>query len=120
MASESGNFRESHFATIAAADTALDSFFTAVDTRLDAYTTQATRANGTINLIVTAEDAGGTPYDFKISVRFDTGTVAAGTALTHCQSIVTALDTFADAVEAASAFTTVIEVEADASVTMSA
>ena len=118
MARESGSYREGYFATIAAADAGFDSFVTAVDTRLAAISTQATQANGSISLSVMCEDAASEQYTFKHSVAFDTGTVAAGTALTHCQSVMTALSALATAVEGASAYTTVKTVDISASITM--
>jgi hypothetical protein len=120
MARENGSYREGYFATIAAANTAFDTFVTAVDTRLNAASGgQATQANGTITMSVMCEDGSSNQYTFKHTTVFDTGTVAAGTALTHCISIMTALDAMAVAIEAASAYTTVKTVDVTASLTMS-
>jgi len=118
MAKERGNYREGYFATVAAADAGLDTFVTAIDTRLDAIGTQAITANGTIGMNVTAENAAGDEYTHRLSVSFDTGTVTAGTALTHTIAIITALGVLATAVEGASDYTTVIEVSATANITM--
>jgi len=120
MARENGSYREGYFATIAAANTGFDSFVTAVNTRLNAASGgEATQANGTITMSVLCEDGSSNQYTFKHTVAWDTGTVAAGTALTHCISVMTALDALATAVEGASAYTSVKTVDVSATVTMS-
>jgi hypothetical protein len=120
MARESGSYREGYFATIAAGNTGYDAFVTAVNTRLNAASGgQATQASGSITMSVLCEDGSSNEYTFKHTVVFDTGTVAAGTALTHCIAVMTALGTMATAVEAASAYTTVSTVDVSASVNMS-
>ena len=118
MARESGSYREGYFATIAAADAALDTFVTAIDTRLDVIGTQAVRSYGTITMNVTAENAASEEYVHKGSITFDTGTVAAGTALTNTTTIITGLNTFMTAVEGASDYTTVTKVDVTANITM--
>jgi len=118
MARESGSYREGYFATIAAADTALDTFVTAIDTRLDAIGTQAVSSSGTITMNVTAEDAGGDEYTHKGSLTFDTGTVAIGVALTNTSTIITALNALMTAIEGASSYTTVTKVDVTANITM--
>ena len=120
MGSVSDTFREGAMLLVATADTHLDTWLTALEARINAMSgANSTQANGTISFSVECENAASATYTFKQSVTFDTGVVAAGTALTHCQSVVTALDAFADAVEAASAYTTVTDVSVTASVTMS-
>jgi hypothetical protein len=120
MARESGSYREGYFATIAAGNTAFDAFVTAVNTRLNAASGgQATQANGTITLSVLCEDGASNEYTFKHTTVFDTGTVAAGTALTHCIAMMTALDALGVAAEGASAYTTVLSADITASITMS-
>jgi len=120
MARESGSYREGYFATIAAGNTAFDTFATAVDTRLNvASGSQATQANGTITLSVLCENAASEEYTFKLTSVFDTGTVAAGLALTHTLAVMTALDACATAIEAASAYTTVLAADITASLTVS-
>ena len=119
MARESGSYREGYFATIAAANTALDAFLTAIDTRLNVIGTQAITASGNITMNVVAENAAAESYTFKHSVTFDTGTVAIGVALTNAIAIVTALDAMATATEGASDYTTVTTVDVTSNVTMS-
>jgi hypothetical protein len=118
MSRESGNYREGYFATVAAADAALDTFVTAMDTRLNVIGTQAVSSAGTITMNVVAENAASESYTFKHSVTFDTGTVAIGTALTNTTTIITALATLATAVEGASDYTTVTTVDVTANVNM--
>ena len=119
MARESGSYREGYFATIAAANTATDTFLTAMDARLQVIGTAAVSAAGTITFSVTAENAASESYTFKHSVTFDTGTVAIGTALTYAIAVVTALDAMAVATEGASAYTTVTKVDVTANINMS-
>jgi hypothetical protein len=118
MARESGSYREGYFATIAAANTALDAFLTAMDARLQVIGTAAITAAGTITMNVVAENAASESYTFKHSVTFDTDTVAIGVALTNAIAVVTALDAMAVATEGASGFTTVTTVDVTANINM--
>ena len=112
-----GSYREGYLATIADGDTALDAYITAMDTRLTAASgSDASAISGTITMNVKCENAGGTEYTHKISLTFATGTVA--DALTNVTTIVTAVDTLMDAVEGASDYTTVTEVEVTATITV--
>lgn len=118
MARESGSYREGYLATIAAADAALDAFVTAIDTRLDDVGTQATKMSGSININVPCEGSGGDEFTHKVSLTFNTGTLAAGTPLTNVQTMITALNTLMTAVEGASDYTTVVKkVEVNANIT---
>lgn len=120
MSSVNGNFQEDMFATIAAADAGLDTWVTALDARLQDLSggDTATRARGTIALEVTAENAAGNEYTHKISTTFDTGTQAAGAPDATIQTIITALDTYADAVAAAGDYDAITVVKARASITI--
>jgi len=118
MARENGSYREGYFATIAAANTALDTFVTAIDTRLDVDGTQAVKASGSITMNVLCEDGGGNQFTHKGSITFDTGTVAVGVALTDTIAVITALDAFMTAAEGASAYTTVLKVDVTANISM--
>jgi hypothetical protein len=118
MARESGSYREGYFATIAAANAALDAFVTAIDTRLDVDGTQAITASGTFAMNVTAENGAGDEYTHRGSVTFDTDTVAIGVALTNCITIITAFDAFMTSVEGASLYTAVTKVDVTANIVM--
>ena len=121
MASLSGNYREGAFATIAAADTGLDAWITALDARFQVIAggDLATRANGNFALSVKCENAAGDEYTFKHNVTFDTGVQGAGVPDASCITIVTALAALATAVEGASAYTTVVEVMVTGSLSIS-
>jgi hypothetical protein len=120
MATLTTSYREGTFATIAAADTGLDTWLNALNARIIVLTggTAATRSYGTLTFSVKCENAGATEYTFRMSITFDTDVVAAGTALTHSQTVVTALAALATAAEGASAYTTVTDVEAQGNITM--
>ena len=120
MATENGAFRQGFFATIAAADTAIDSFIDAVAARLLASSgASPTRIVISVSLSVECNDGGGNTYTHRLSFTGDTGTVAAPAPVTNAKAMVTAFDTFADAVEAASTYTTVDEVTVTATVNAS-
>ena len=112
-----GSFREGFLANIAAGNAALDTFITAMDTRLTAASgSDAAGISGTITMNAKCENAGGTEYTHKFSLTFATGTVA--NALANVTTIVTAIDTLMDAVEAQSDYTTVTEVDVTANITV--
>ena len=113
MARESGSYREGYFVTVAAADTGLDTFVTAVDARLLASSgADAGAINGTITMNALCENAGGTEYTHKASITFDTGTVA--DAIANAILVITALSTLVSAIEGQSDYTTVTSVDVTA------
>jgi hypothetical protein len=120
MSRLTGNYKEGAFANVADADAGLDSWITAMDTRFQAIAggDLATRAYGTFTLNVKCEDGASNIYTFKMSITFDTGTVAVGAPDANCQTVVTNLAALATAAEGASAYTTVVEVEVNGSLTI--
>lgn len=121
MSSLNGTFRDGPYETVANADTALDSWITTMDGRFQTMAggDLATRAYGSFQLSVMAEDGAGNEYTFRMSINFDTGTVGAGVPDANCQTIVTSLAALATAAEGASAYTTVREVTITGSLNIS-
>lgn len=113
MATISGTYRETTIATIAAMITLINAHLTAEDARMIALGGAATSIIGTLTLTVKAESGTGALFNHKITVSFNCA------ALANAQAIVSALSTFATAVETQSPYTTVVEVEASMTTTMS-
>lgn len=112
MAQIKGTFQETNIATIAAMITLIDAFFTAENARMIVLGGVATNLYGTITLTVRATNGAGATMAHRISVVFNCPLVADTATLTA------ALSVFATAVETESAYTTVTEVDAVVSVTL--
>ncbi len=112
MPTLSGSYNVTNIATIAAAITLVDAFLTVQNARMIALGGAATLISGSITLVVRAEDALGAVFGHRIVTTVDCPSLADSATLTA------ALSTFATAVETESDHTTVIEVDAIVSVTM--
>lgn len=121
MSTLNGTYRDGPFETVALADSALDAWVTVLDTRFQtkAGGDLATRGYGNIGIQMMCEDGAANEYTFRMSITFDTGTVAAGAPDANVQTIITSLTALATAAEGASAYTTVREVDVTGSLTLS-
>jgi len=101
MARESGSFKGDYIATIAALETAIVGYASAVDARLTASSgSDASVITATVTVSMTAENGSSAEYAHKCSFTIDTGTVA--DALGNFTTLVAALEVFLNAMLTAS------------------
>lgn len=113
MASVSGSYRATNFNDIAEATAAIIAQLTVEETRLAVIGGASTLVVGAITLSIVAEDAGNVKFTHKITISLNCSSNA------NADIMIGLLDTFADGLEAASSYTTVISVDVTMSTTIS-
>ena len=122
MSRISDSFRQGSIATVATIDTLLDTWLDAAEARVTAESSASTRAVLSASINVPTEDASGNSYTHKVSITFDSGTKAAGSAVTAAKAAITALSTAASSLISASEYddlTGLKNVSASASINLS-
>ena len=112
MASLSGSYKATNIATIAAMITLINAQFTAENARMVALGGAATDIIGNLVFEVTANDGSSVAFTHRVNITLNCGSVA------NTATLMSALSTFATAMETTSAHTTVVAVSANMNTVM--
>ena len=113
MAAISGSFRESQIVDLAAAEVAINAFFTSQNARMIVLGGAATLITGSMTISMLCDNGAGATYSHRTTQTINCPLVA------DTVTLVAALEIFLTAVEAESAYTNIQEIDINMSIRMS-